>query len=91
MTGTIKWAADHDYYTFKVGAGQTYDLKLATSLEYVMTLYKIHNGALYEIVSSFDHINKTTPDGGTYYVELWGGNGDYSANDEYQLSVAVTK
>ncbi len=91
MTGTIEWVADHDYYTFQVAPGQTYDLKLDAPHEYVMTLYKIlDDGSLYEIVSSFDHIQKTTPNGGTYYVELWGGNGDYSPSDEYSLSVQVT-
>ena len=90
MTGTIEWVADHDYYTFDVAPGQSYDLKLSTSHEYVMTLYKIVNGGLYEIVSSFDEIQKTTPNGGTYFAEIWGGNGDYSASDEYQLSVTIS-
>jgi len=91
MTGTIEWVADHDYYTFQVGAGQTYSLDLSTSHQYVMTLYKIVQGGLYEIVSAFDHIEKTTPDGGTYYLELWGGNGDYSPGDKYEVSVAVSQ
>src|SRR5262249_34425157 len=91
MTGTIDWTADHDYYTFTVGAGQTYTLKLETSHEYVMTLYKVVPGYLYEIESAFDSISHTTPDGGTYYVELWGGNGDSSPSDAYQLSVDVSK
>ncbi len=90
MKGTIEWSADHDNYTFQVGAGQTYDLKLATPHEYVMTLYKIVNGSLYEIESSFDHIQHTTPNGGTYFAEVWGGNGDYSASDAYELTVKVS-
>lgn len=90
MTGTIHWIADHDYFTFEVGAGQTYDLLLSTPHEYVMTLYKVVPGGLYEIESSFDHIQHTTPDGGTYYLSLWGGNGDYSPSDPYEVSVAIT-
>ncbi|MBK8258879.1 MAG: trypsin-like serine protease [Polyangiaceae bacterium] len=89
MTGTIDWIADHDNFTFEVGAGQTYDLKLSTDHQYVMTLSKVVNGGLYEIVSAFDHINKTTPNGGTYYVEVWGANGDYSPSDGYSLTIAV--
>lgn len=90
MTGTIDWVADHDWLTFQVGAGQTYDLKLSTSHLYVMTLYKVVQGGLHEITSSFDHIEKTTPDGGTYYLELWGANGDYSPDSEYAVSVAIS-
>jgi hypothetical protein len=89
MKGTIDWIADHDLFTFKVGAGQTYALGLTTSHEYVMTLYKVVQGELYEIESSFDSISHTTPDGGTYYVEMWGGNGDFSESDAYELSVDV--
>ena len=90
MTGTIEWVADHDNYTFAVGAGQTYDLTLSTEHAYVMTLYKIVNGGLYEIESSFDHIAHQTPNGGTYFVEVWGANGDYSSSDPYSLSVSIT-
>jgi len=90
MKGTIEWVADHDEYTFDVAAGGTYDLKLSTPHEYVMTLYKIVNGGLYEIESSFDHIQHTTPNGGTYFVEVWGGNGDYSPSDAYELTFAIS-
>jgi hypothetical protein len=90
MTGTIDWVADHDWFTFQVGANQTYTLKLSTQQQYVMTLYKVVNGSLQQIVSSFDEIQKTTPNGGTYYVELWGANGAFSAEAPYELSVAVT-
>ena len=90
MTGTISWVADHDWYTFKVGAGQTYDLQLITPQYYVMTLYKVVNGGLYKITSAFDQILKTTPDGGTYYLELWGGNGAYSQSIPYDVSVKIT-
>jgi V8-like Glu-specific endopeptidase len=91
MSGTIETAWDSDFYTFQVGAGQTYDLKLSTPHEYVMTLYKDVNGDLVEIESSFDTISHKTPNGGTYYLELWGGNGDYSPSDAYQVSVAISK
>lgn len=90
MTGTISAPADHDYFTFGVGAGGTYDLKLSTSHVYVMTLYKVVSGGLYEIESSFDHIQHTTPDGGAYFVSVWGGNGDYSPSDPYDLTISVT-
>ncbi len=90
MKGTIEWVADHDEYTFEVAAGGTYDLKLSTPHEYVMTLYKIVGGGLYEIESSFDHIHHTTPNGGTYFVEVWGGNGDYSPSDAYELTFAIS-
>jgi V8-like Glu-specific endopeptidase len=91
MTGTIDQAADHDYFTFQVAAGKSYDLKLATPHEYVMTLYKVVQDGLYEIESSFDHIQHVTPNGGTYYVEMWGANGDYSPSDAYELTVNVTQ
>jgi V8-like Glu-specific endopeptidase len=91
ISGTIDWVADHDWYTWQVGAGATYTLELATSHEYVMTLYKVVSGGyLYEITSAFDVIQKTTPDGGTYYLEVWGGNGDYSPTDTYGVSVSIS-
>lgn len=89
MEGTIEWAADHDIYTFKAGAGQTYDISLSSSHETAMTLYKVVDGYLYEITSAFNSIQKTTPNGGTYYVEVWGANGDYSETDPYSLGVSV--
>lgn len=55
-----------------------------------MTLYEIVSGGLYEIVSSLDHIQHTTPDGGTYFVAVWGGNGDYSPSDPYDLAISIT-
>lgn len=89
MTGRISTEYDSDWYTWKVPAKATYTVDLITSHEYVMTLYKIVNGSLYEITSAFDEIQKQTPDGGLYYLEVWGGNGDYSPTDEYSVSVAV--
>ncbi len=90
VSGTIGSVADHDWYTWDVGAGATYTIKLSTSHEYVMTLYKVVSGGyLYEITSAFDVIEKTTPNGGEYYMEIWGGNGDYSASDPYDLTVSI--
>ncbi len=89
MTGRISTAYDSDWYTWKVAAKGTYTLDLITPHEYVMTLYKIVNGSLYEITSALDEIKKQTPDGGLYYLEVWGGNGDYSPTDDYGLSVSI--
>lgn len=92
MTGRISTAWDSDWYSWKVPANRTYTIDLKTDHEYVMTLYKVvSGGSLYEITSAFDEIAKKTPDGGTYYLEVWGGNGDYSATDEYNVSMAITK
>ena len=57
-----------------------------------MTLYKAGSGGqLQEIVSSFADISKYTPSGGTYYLSVWGGNGDFSPSDPYAVSVAISK
>ena len=39
-----------------------------------------------ERVVSWDHRKV----GGTYYLEVWGANGDFSPTDAYSVSVAVT-
>lgn len=88
-TGTIATIADHDWYTWTVPADQTYTVTLSSSHEVGMTLYKVVGGSLSEIVSSLDEISRHTPNGGRYYLEVWGANGDYSATDPYRITLAV--
>jgi hypothetical protein len=90
MKGTIDWGFDRDYFVFRIGPDLAYELGLSTSHAYMMTLHKLVEDELHLIESSRDHIQRTTADGGTYYVELRSLDGDHDPSDPYELSISVT-
>jgi V8-like Glu-specific endopeptidase len=92
MTGRIATASDVDWYAWKVPADSTYTIDLKTDHDYEMKLYKLVSGnSLHEITSSYDEIAKKTPEGGTYYLKVRGADGDFSASDDYRVSMHVTR
>ena len=89
--GLVSKSYDHDWFTWTVPANKTYTIDLATGgHQFAMTLYRVGANGPYQIVSAFDQISKFTQVGGTYYLEVWGANGDYSATDPYSLSVTIS-
>ena len=92
MTGRISTASDVDWYTWNVPADSKYTIDLKTDHDYEMTLYKLVSGdTLHEVTSSFDEIVRSTPEGGTYYLEVRGANDDFSASDDYRVSMHVAR
>jgi V8-like Glu-specific endopeptidase len=92
MRGRISTASDVDWYSWQVPADRTYTINLKTDHEYGMTLYKLVSGSsLHEVTSANDEIARATSDGGTYYLQVRGDNGDFSASDDYRVSMHVTR
>jgi hypothetical protein len=90
--GHVSKSYDHDWYTWTVPPQRTYTIDLASGGHQIaMTLYRVGTSGPYQIVSAFDEISKYTQVGGTYYLEVWGANGDFSATDAYSVSLAIAQ
>ncbi len=91
VSGTVSSASDTDWYSFTVAADRTYTIDLTTARAYEMTLLKLMpDSSLYTIDTQYDQIARATPNGGTYFLKVFGANGAFNATDAYTVNVAIT-
>ena len=97
IDGAVTTATDADWYGWSVGANHDYYVTLSyLPADYNMTLYKVVNGALSVIATAADNhdgadqqIARHTPDGGTYYLKVFGVGGAFDTQYGYRVTVQV--